>query len=174
MKKLWFVYFILFIPFSLFSEIDFPDSAYMVDVDTGFKIMLGLPPSFAEREYGVPKEKEMRSRHGNGREYWSMTYDNFEIWYEAKDMMITDFFVTNQKFRTPKGVKVGDSMSSIVKTYGNPTPPGFVHKNAQGELFYVYRKSFRELNHEEEYIAWQFVFVNDKVIRIILTIMCDV
>ena len=172
MKKLWFVFFMLFIPLSLCSQMIFPDSTYMVDTETSFKIMLGLPPRLVEKQYGDPKERKIQYKYGNGREYWIMTYDDLEISYETRDMMITTIGITNKKFCTSKGIKVGDSLLSVVNTYGNPA---YVNKNDNGLLTYVYKEYFKEINHiEGECTTVQFIFLNDVIVRIYLSIVSEV
>ena len=165
MNKQLIILFLVFIPFSLFGEITFPESMYVVDVETGFKIMLGLPPAFVEKEYGTPKEKKLQHKFSSGREDWIITYDDFVMRYETRNMRLTSIRITTPRFCASSGIKIGDTLSDVIRIYGHPS---YTTTNTQGELIYLYEKVFKEINiiAEAEYTLMQFVFIHDKIIAI--------
>jgi len=168
MKKLQLVFLFVFVPIALHGEITFPDSVYVMDEETGFKIMLGLPPRYVELEYGTPKEKKLVFRYPSGIERWMVDYDDFEIEYETPSRMITFIKTSNSRFSTPR-VKIGDPLSNIIRIYGNPHSPTRTINN--GEQTYSYRKVLSEINdHETEITTIQFGVLHDRVVTIYLYI----
>jgi len=162
-----FVFLLILIPISLFGEIIFPESVYLVDNETGFKIMLGLPPSFIENEYGPPKEKSIVYKYPSGNEEWRVVYTDFIIKYHTHDMKVTYIGTMSSKFSTPK-VKIGDSLSKITRLYGNPV---HAHIYNNSELLYLYSKEIPEINTVSELTTIQFGFINNRIIGIYLYIV---
>jgi len=166
MKRFLLIIVFVFIPFSLFGEITFPESVYLVDNETGFKIMLGQPPRFIEDEYGTPNEKILIRKFSSGNGVWRLVYNDFEMMYETRDMLITYIRTTGSRFSTSK-VKIGDSLSDIIRLYGNPDYTTTINN---GELVYSYRRIFKEINSETEITTIQFGFINNRVVTIYLYI----
>lgn len=169
MKRLKITLFFLFISSLLFGEIAFPSSVYVVDVETGFKIMLGLPPRFVERKYGIPQERKLQFIYPSGLELWLITYPGFQILYERhNDVMIVSIRITNEKFTTSNGLKIGSSLTDVINIYGNPTD---IRKNTQGEVVFIYiHDRFKEINEYGEFTVIQFTFLYDKVTSIMIYI----
>lgn len=168
MKKIIVGICIMFFPILTFGDMTFPDSVSVVDVQTGFKIMLGLTPRFVEREYAPSNEKRLLRRYSSGIEIWSVTYDDFRIIYETFDMTINTIEIKTNRFRTSNGITIGDPLVNVIKAYGNPTD---IQRGAQGELFFVFRHDrFREINDYSEFTQIQFTIINNRVYRIFLSI----
>ena len=172
MNKFSFVCLILFIPFSIFSDIVFPESLYVIDTESSYKIMLGVSPEFIEKEYGEPNDKKLRYKFSSPNyEIWSMTYDGFEIWYDTYDKMITSIEILNQSFCTSKYIKIGDPLSKIIQLYG---APNYISKNIEGEEIYDYNGFFKEINLDGEYTSLQFIISDGKIIKIFIAIISEV
>ena len=171
MKKIL-LFWLLFIPILLSSEISFPESLYFIYTKSDYKIMLGINPIFIEKEYGYPKEKILRHKFNSpDYEVWSMVYDDFEIWYDTYDNIITTIEINSLNYTTSMGIKIFDTMQKVINTYGKPST---IFENSRGELVLNYNKIFKEINHDGEYSTLQFTFLEEKVIKIILAIVSEV
>lgn len=79
-----------------------------------------LPYSYIDR-YGYERESEVP-----------------EIQVEIENNEITYLFISSERFPTSKGIKVGDSLSDVYRTYGNQ----FVRERVDGKQIVVYDVDF--------------------------------
>jgi hypothetical protein len=163
---------LLFIPFSLYADISFPESLYIIHEETGYKILLGTSPEFIEKEFGLPKEKSLKFKFTSpDYELWDMIYNGFEIRYQTYDKMISSITVKTPGFSTSKNIKVGSGLPDLIKAYGNPKR---LFSNSKGELIYQYTNFIKEISLEGEYTLLQFKILSNRVVEILLDIVSSV
>jgi hypothetical protein len=159
-------------PMCVFSEITYPDSLYIIDKESGYKIMLGSSPEFAEIHFGQPKAKLLKfSFTSPDYEIWDIIYDGFEIRYQTYDKMISGIKITTDVMCTSENISVGSSLSEVIQAYGNPTR---TRVNKEGEIEYQYAQFIKEINLDSEYTVVIFIILNDKVKEIAIDIVSTV
>ena len=165
MKKLLLLLITFVFPVFIFCDIVYPESLYIIDLKTGYKIMLGTSPYFIEREYNEPITKKLVERYFSpDYEYWSIIYDKFELWYDTYDMIINKIKIHDQGFSTSKGVKIGDRLKDIISNYGNPTIHYINSVNCWS--IYEYHIFFKEINIDGLYTVVRFSLLNDNIMEI--------
>jgi hypothetical protein len=120
-KKNLFLILLIFIPYCLFSDIQYPESLYVKHNETEYRILLGSTPQRVIRRFGHPLEEKMIFRINSGVwEFWELRYFNFILRYNTYYNEITEIILFDDTFKTSLNIKVGDSEEDVLKVYGNP------------------------------------------------------
>ncbi|MCL2793514.1 MAG: hypothetical protein FWD87_10555 [Spirochaetaceae bacterium] len=153
--------------FSYPSDISFPESLFFIHRETGFRIMLGLPPEFVLTHFGKPSEKRMTHQFRSpDYQRWEIVYEDFIIDYRTYDFVITYINIITDSFYTSKGIKIGSTVNEVINAYGNPR----VTVSRDGYEIMLYDRFIPEINSDSEYTTIQFTIKNNVVVRVIMAI----
>jgi hypothetical protein len=160
MKNKFVLFLLLFIPSYLFSDLQYPESLYVVHKESGYRILLGSTLyQNIERNFGNPTERKLISRGHNtasrepngASEIWEITYPDFILQYNIYYGEVTSITLLNDTFKTSLDINIGDREDDLLKAYGEPSEIVYLMEKS-----IIYNKFIPEINVNGAFI--QIIF----------------
>jgi hypothetical protein len=150
------------------SEISYPEDCLLIDNIRGLNLLLGDTIGTFFENYEI-QEKELLAQFDDPvYEFWRIQIDtDLSVNYNTYSNTVNFIITKNSNFSTSRNISVGNTNEDVISRYGQPS---YSYTDELGRVMFIYASFIPEINNSSQYTSVIFIFSENRVDEIALSI----